>query len=157
MGAWSSAGEQGGRWGEISALEWLLCVNSRAKPLSADTVARRLSPGDEGRDVDLTFCGVLWMCIDSVSLCTLPACLPAYVCLCVWFCPCLGVVQPDSLAGVTRRRLAASTNTSLLSECVSMRRAVYKKLASSTVDSRPVRRAVYRWVGGCVNVRLMSD
>jgi hypothetical protein len=52
--------------------------------------------------------------------------------------------QEDTLASLTKRRLLHSFNSTLLSECVKLRRPVYKKLAGNAAASWAVRRAVYR-------------
>lgn len=44
---------------------------------------------------------------------------------------------------MTKQRLA-SMNATLLSACVNMRQTVYRKMASHGVESKTVRRAVYR-------------
>lgn len=61
------------------------------------------------------------------------------VCVCVALAP-----QADTMAALSKERMA-DTNATLLAECVTMRHAVYKKLASHDVASKAVRRAVYRY------------
>lgn len=56
---------------------------------------------------------------------------------------CFVSLQHDTIAALTKQRLA-SMNATLLSACVDMRQKVYKKMASHGVESKTVRRAVYR-------------
>jgi hypothetical protein len=54
-----------------------------------------------------------------------------------------GLLQADSLAALSKDKLGV-TNTTLLAECVKMRRAVYKKMAINGLRSAPTKQATYK-------------
>lgn len=58
-------------------------------------------------------------------------------------------MQSDTLASLARDKYS-SLNTTLLRQCVSMRRAVYKKLTTAEPKSQAAKKTLYKWVQMCV-------